>query len=219
VTRTTRIIAVALSALVLVAVAAGSAFGFSDDSGVSSTFVSAATALNKAGCASGFGDGSFGYNGNVTRGQDAIFQMACASGAAFVNNIGANPATVTLTANPQPLSTLSFTAGLNPGGLQYVLVHGVGVLENAVGATVTPSLTLTPPAGGNPAQPASITCLKTSHGNGVASEFSCDGGFIVPTGQQFSITFAAAGAGTASRGTLSAWSAPRGNSVTSGSLA
>jgi hypothetical protein len=45
--------------------------------------VTAANALKGAACAAGFGDGSFGYNSNVTRGLDAIFRMACAPGAAY----------------------------------------------------------------------------------------------------------------------------------------
>jgi hypothetical protein len=220
VTRKTRALLVAVPTIVLLVAAAAAAFGFTDDSSAGgTTFVTAANELKAAGCASGFGDGSFGYNTSVTRGQDAIFSAACQSGAAFVNN--STTTATPLTANtPTTLSTLSFTAGLNPGGLQYILVRGQAETGPANTNLLTPTITLTPSAGGTTAQPTSSSCTPTASLAGLRFSFSCEGGFIVPTGQSFTVAFAVTAdlAASVFPGTLAANSAPRGNTVSSGRL-
>jgi hypothetical protein len=206
---------VALATVVLVVAAAGAAFGFTDDASAGgTTFVTAATALQKAGCASGFGDGSFGYNANVTRGQDAIFQIACAPGIAYVNNSQSATA-ITVGATAQTVSTLNFTAGINPGGLQYILARGQFTLN---GGPATPTISVTPPAGGTAASPASQSCRAVTVAGAAVEEVVCEAGFIVPTGQQVTVALSVTGTGTVNPGTLAVNSAPRGNSASSGTL-
>jgi hypothetical protein len=183
--------------------------------------------LKAAGCAAGFGDGSFGYNSPVTRGQDAIFQMACAPGAAY-KSAGASPTAVALTpGSPTVIQSDTITAGINPGGVQVLLVH-VHATMSATAAlappvTATPILAVTPPAGGTASSP-SVQCLPATVNPGLSQPetFDCDGGFVVPTGQSLSITFSATVGTpppgvtvTITPGTLSAWTTPRGNTVSS----
>jgi hypothetical protein len=218
VTRTTRGVVVALATVVLVVGAAAAAFGFTDDASAGgTTFVTAANALQKAGCAAGFGDGSFGYNANVTRGQDAIFQIACAPGVAYVNNSTA--AQVALSNTTATMSTLTFTAGINPGGLQYIQARGVFTATGAA-ATITPTISVTPPAGGTASSPASQSCRAVVLPGTDVSDIVCEAGFIVPTGQQLTVTLTATGVGAVNGfpSTLAVNSAPRGNSASSGTL-
>jgi hypothetical protein len=207
----------------LVVAASGAAFGFTDDSSAGgATFVTAANALKAAGCAAGFGDGSFGYNSNVTRGQDAIFDAACQAGEAYVNNSTTTTRTPVNT-TPVAISSVTFTAGINPGGLQFIEVRGAATVFQATinPQTVTPTITVTPSAGGTAPQPSSQTC----DGVGATSSdfpvyFACEGGFIVPTGQSFTVTFSAVADGPVLvvPGTLAVNSAPRGNTISSGKL-
>jgi hypothetical protein len=208
--------------------------------------VTAANALKAAGCAAGFGDGSFGYNSTVTRGQDAIFQMACAPGAAY-ENAGSTAGTnfSAPSATPTTLGTETITAGINPGGLQVLLVHAHAVLTanqspsgpvTGGAATAAPTLAVSPSAGGTAASPSSVSCVPVSASTGVLSSaglvpvqpnsasVDCDGGFVVPTGQAVTITFsatvtavssAATPSATLTPGTLTAWTTPRGNTVSS----
>jgi hypothetical protein len=225
---------VTFAAVVLVVAAAGSALGFTDDSSAGgTTFVTAANALKAAGCAAGFGDGSFGYNSNVTRGQDAIFQMACAPGAAYKNVVTSAPTRVpTTTTTPLVLATETITAGINPGGLQVLLVHGHAGLQSEPGSATsfdlgTPTLSVTPPAGGTAASPASIQCSVAEAASTNASigtdivPIDCDGGFVVPTGQSLTITYSVNVSVTGPSfaavypGSLTAWTTPRGNTVSS----
>jgi hypothetical protein len=204
---------VALASVVLVVAAAGAAFGFTDDSSVGSTFVTAATALNKAGCAAGFGDGSFGYNGTVTRGQDAIFQIACAPGIAYRND--ANAAAIPAAAGASTaVASLSFTAGINPGGLQYILVRGSAI--TTTGTTITPAISVSPAAGGTAVQPPTQTC-RARNDVDANTEWGCEAGFVVPTGVALNITFSGTptAATTFQPSTVSVNSAPRGNTASS----
>jgi hypothetical protein len=130
VTKTRGIVAAVLAgALVLGAGAA--AFAFTDDGTVSAPFVAAANALKGAGCSVGFADGSFGYNSNVTRGQDAIFNSACDSNVAYNNLAGA---TTAIPAGPSTtnLGTITITAGgaSVPGATQFQYVHGSATFPN-----------------------------------------------------------------------------------------
>jgi hypothetical protein len=235
---------VTLAAVVLVAAAAGSAVGFTDDSTAGgTTFVTAANALEAAGCAAGFGDGSFGYNANVTRGQDAIFQMACAPGAAY-KNAGSPGTPTSFTApstTPTTLGTETITAGINPGGVQVLLVHAHATLGAnptpggvaGTSATAVPTVSVAPAAGGAATSPSSVSCLPVTVPTGfnavsllaASGALDCDGGFVVPTGTTLTVTFSATvsavsnigGTGSASLtpGTLTAWTTPRGNTVSS----
>jgi hypothetical protein len=218
VTRKTRGAVVAIASIAMIVAAAGAAFGFTDDANAGgTTFVTAANALQKAGCAAGFGDGSFGYNGTVTRGQDAIFQIACAPGIAYVNNSSAP--LVALSGTAQTLSTVTFTAGINPGGLQYIQVRGVATIGGNPGQSLTPTISVSPPAGSTAASPTSVTCAPVLNPtNGLRVDAECEAGFTVPTGQALAITFSATGAGNAQPSTLAVNSAPRGNSASSGTL-
>jgi hypothetical protein len=86
----------------------------------------------------GFANGSFGYNSNVTRGQDAIFNSACDSNVAYKNLAGA---TTAVPAGPSTtnLGTIAITAGgaSVPGATQFQRVHGsVTVTGAATGANL-----------------------------------------------------------------------------------
>jgi hypothetical protein len=174
VTKTRGIVAAVLAgALVLGAGAA--AFAFTDDGTVSAPFVAAANALKGAGCSVGFADGSFGYNSNVTRGQDAIFNSACDSNVAYNNLAGA---TTAVPAGPSTtnVGTITITAGgaSVPGATQFQYVHGAAVTSGAAGANLRIA---------NSSGTALFNCAPFNTAfPGVASAQECTAVFPVPAG-------------------------------------
>jgi hypothetical protein len=132
VTRKTRGLATAVLVGLLVVGAAGAAFaGFSDTGNVAPAEI--ATGINNlqaAGCATGFPDGSFHPNDNVTRAQNAAFTARCDTRATWkLVDPGATPLA---TGGPGTFSTVG-TVGITPGGVpgagnQFVKVLAVASL-------------------------------------------------------------------------------------------
>jgi hypothetical protein len=149
---------------------------------------------------------------------------------------GASPPGINFTApstTPTTILSESLTAGINTGGLQVLLVHANGTLFGTAGnnttTTINPSISVTPPAGGTAASPASVVCgpvdLPAGNVGGTnvllsPQDFECNAGFVVPTGQNLTITFSFTSSAVGSPSTvgarsLTAWTTPRGNTVSS----
>jgi hypothetical protein len=112
----------------------------------------------------------------------------------------------------QAISSVTFTAGINTGGLQFVEVRGA----LAAACTCQASITVTPSAGSTAASPPSQSSPTTAF-TGITT---FEGGFTVPTGQSFTATLNVSGPAATSVQpvSLAINSAPRGNTVSSGRL-